>query len=442
MKIDNSPARGMRDLLPADVAVRDHVLESIVAVYRRFGYQRIETPALEDIDRLQSGEGADNEKLIYQVLRRGLPPEVAAGTPLRELVDLGLRYDLTVPLTRFYGHNHASLPSPFRSLQVGPVWRAERPQRGRYRQFYQCDIDMIGEPSVLAEAELIEATSEALAAIGLTGTTIRLSDRRFLSALAADCGVPDDQRTRSSSRWTSWTRSAGTECGPSWPSWGSPRIRSPSVEEKIRGLEDLPAGKLAGALADAVPGLAAPVIEDLVATVSGLDRLAAVAGAELGVRSDAGARDGVLHRAGLRDHPPGHERVGGGRRALRQADRAVAGARRSGLRVLHRIRADRGPAGPAAGAGRGGGAGRSGRAGGGRARGGAGAAPAAASAVAGRVVETVRRSGKFGAQLKRLEAAGFSGFVLVSVQDGAVVRGELRALGGRRRRRAPGPATR
>ena len=192
MKIDNSPARGMRDLLPADVAVRDHVLESISAVYRRFGYQRIETPALEHIDRLSSGEGGDNEKLIFEVLRRGLPPEVPADRPLRELVDLGLRYDLTVPLTRFYGNNHASLPMPFRSLQVGPVWRADRPQRGRYRQFYQCDIDMIGEPSVLAEAELIEATTEALAAIGLTGTTVRLSDRRFLAALAAECGVPGE----------------------------------------------------------------------------------------------------------------------------------------------------------------------------------------------------------------------------------------------------------
>ena len=186
MKIDNSPARGMRDLLPADVAVRDHVLESISAVYRRYGYQRIETPALEHIDRLSSGEGGDNEKLIFEVLRRGLPPEVPAGTPLRGLVDLGLRYDLTVPLTRFYGNNHASLPMPFRSLQVGRVWRADRPQRSRYRQFYQCDIDMIGEPSVLAEAEQIEATTEALAAIGLTGTTVRLSDRRFLAALAAD----------------------------------------------------------------------------------------------------------------------------------------------------------------------------------------------------------------------------------------------------------------
>src|ERR1700689_4644641 len=194
MRIDNSPARGMRDLLPADVAVRDHVLESISAVYRRFGYQRIETPALENIDRLQSGEGADTGKRIFQGLRRGLPPELPAGTPLRELVDLGLRYDLTVPLTRFYGNNHASLPMPFRSLQVGPVWRADRPQRGRYRQFYQCDIDMIGEASVLAEAELIEATSEALAAVGLDGTTIRLSDRRFWVGLAADSGVPASQQ--------------------------------------------------------------------------------------------------------------------------------------------------------------------------------------------------------------------------------------------------------
>src|SRR5205823_7846098 len=108
-----------------------------------------------------------------------------------ELVDLGLRYDLTVPLARFYGNNHASLPMPFRSLQMGPVWRADRPQRGRYRQFYQCDIDMIGEPTVLAEAELIEATTEALAAIGLSGTMVRLSDRRFLAALASECGVPE-----------------------------------------------------------------------------------------------------------------------------------------------------------------------------------------------------------------------------------------------------------
>ena len=274
MKIDNSPARGMRDLLPADVSVRDHVLESIVAVYRRFGYQRIETPALEDINRLQSGEGADNEKLVYQVLRRGLPAVVAADTPVRDLVDLGLRYDLTVPLTRFYGHNHAALPSPFRSLQVGPVWRAERPQRGRYRQFYQCDIDMIGEASVLAEAELIEATSEALAAIGLTGTTIRLSDRRFWSALASDTGVPASLQdgffiTLDKLDKIGWdgVRLELIELGL------SPE-QVAAVEEKIRGLEGLPTAKLAGALAEAVPGLAASVIEDLVVVGSCLDRLA------------------------------------------------------------------------------------------------------------------------------------------------------------------------
>src|SRR5690242_10181400 len=165
-RIDNSPARGMRDLLPADVAVRDHVLESISAVYRRYGYQRIETPALENIARLSSGEGGDNEKLIFEVLRRGLPPEVAAGTAVRDLVDLGLRYDLTVPLTRFYGNNQAALPTPFRSLQVGPVWRAGRPQRGRDRQVYQCGIDLIGGPGGLAGAGAIEAATEAPGPVG------------------------------------------------------------------------------------------------------------------------------------------------------------------------------------------------------------------------------------------------------------------------------------
>src|ERR1700733_16144 len=245
MRIDNSPARGMRDLLPADVAVRDHVLESISAVYRRFGYQRIETPALEDIGRLQSGEGADNEKLIYEVLRRGLPPEVAAGTPLRDLVDLGLRYDLTVPLTRFYGHNHGQLPMPFRSLQVGPVWRAERPQRGRYRQFYQCDIDMIGEPGVLAEAELIEATREALGAIGPHGTTIRLSDRRFLAALAADSGVPEASRDAFFIVLDKLDRIGWEGVRSELAGLGLSAAVISAVQEKIGSLAGVPAAKLA-----------------------------------------------------------------------------------------------------------------------------------------------------------------------------------------------------
>jgi histidyl-tRNA synthetase len=427
MKIDNSPARGMRDLLPADVAVRDQVLESIVAVYRRFGYQRIETPALEDINRLQSGQGADNEKLIYEVLRRGLPAVVAAGTPLRELVDLGLRYDLTVPLTRFYGHNHAALPTPFRSLQVGPVWRAERPQKGRYRQFYQCDIDMIGEPSVLAEAELIEATSEALAAVGLTGTTIRLSDRRFLSALAADSGVPADLSDAFFITLDKLDKIGWEGVRAELIDLGLPADRVAAIEEKIRGLEGLPTDKLAGTLAEAVPGLAASVIEDLVLTASCLDRLATsqeltwqfdptlvrgmgyytgqvfeiVRPDVSGSLAGGGRYDKLIGRSLGRDVPAcgfsiGFERIldllarQPPREAvavLVEADVPVADA----LEVARDLRSALG---------------------------------------VGRVVETVRRSGKFGAQLTRLETAGFTGFVLVRVEDGAVARGELRALGG------------
>jgi histidyl-tRNA synthetase len=191
VKIDNSPARGTRDLLPANVAVRDHVLESITTVYRRFGYQRIETPALEDIARLRAGRAGRTRSSSSRCSAAGSPTRSPPAPRCGTWSTWGCGYDLTVPLTRFYGNNHAQLPSPFRSLQVGPVWRAERPQKGRYRQFYQCDIDLIGEPSVLAEAELIEATSQALAAVGLEGTTVRLSDRRFLAALAEAAGLPE-----------------------------------------------------------------------------------------------------------------------------------------------------------------------------------------------------------------------------------------------------------
>ena len=370
MKIDNSPARGMRDLLPADVSVRDHVLDSIVAVYRRFGYQRIETPALEDINRLQSGEGADNEKLVYQVLRRGLPAVVPDGTFVRELVDLGLRYDLTVPLTRFYGHNHAALPSPFRSLQVGPVWRAERPQKGRYRQFYQCDIDMIGEPTVLAEAELIEATCEALAAIGLSDTTVRLSDRRFWSALAADTGVPSSVQGAFFITLDKLDKIGWDGVRPELASLGLSAEQVAGVEEKIRGLEGLPADKLAGALAEAVPGLAPSVIEDLVVVASCLDRLG-------GVRweFDPTLVRGMGYYTGqvFEIVKPGVSfSLAGGGRYDKLIGKSLGHDVR--LRVLPRVRADRGPADLAAAAGRGGGADRGGRSGGGRARGGAGAA--------------------------------------------------------------------
>ncbi len=187
--MDNGPPRGTRDLLPDSVARREAVGAELASSYARFGFRRIETPCIEDIERLSSGEGGDNEKLIYKILRRGLDRDLAAGVAVGDLVDLGLRYDLTVPLTRFYASNAGKLPMPFRAMQIGPVWRAERPQRGRFRQFTQCDIDTVGEPSVLAEAELLEGTLAALGAIGIDRVTVRVNDRRLLAALAAEVGV-------------------------------------------------------------------------------------------------------------------------------------------------------------------------------------------------------------------------------------------------------------
>ena len=436
MKIDNSPARGMRDLLPADVAVRDHVLESISAVYRRFGYQRIETPALEHIDRLTSGEGGDNEKLIFEVLRRGLPPEVPPGTPLRELVDLGLRYDLTVPLTRFYGNNHAALPMPFRSLQMGLAWRADRPQRGRYRQFYQCDIDMIGEPSVLAEAELIEATTEALAAIGLTGITVRVSDRRFLAALASECGVPADRQDAFFITVDKLDKIDWDGVQAELAELGFARAQVAAAEEKIRGLIGVPADTLADALSRSVPTLPAQVIQDLSATAASLDRLAAerpqrplswhfdptlVRGMGYytgqvfeivhddmnGSLAGGGRYDKLIGRSLGHDVPACGFSIGFERivdlLSREQARDAVAVLVESDVPVADALAVAR------------------------EMRAAGGVSWVSGS---GRVVETVRRSGKFGAQLKRLEAAGFSGFVLVRSEDGVTVRGELRALGG------------
>jgi histidyl-tRNA synthetase len=184
--------RGMRDFLPADKARREHVLGVIRGVYTRHGFDEIETPVVEDSTRLHSGLGGDNEKLAFGVLRRGLTTEDlhAAEAPL-DLVDLGLRFDLTVPLARFYASHRAELPTVFRAVQIAPVWRAERPQKGRYRQFVQCDIDVLGEPGQLAEIELIRATTAALDELGVTGTSIRINDRRVLTAMLASWGITD-----------------------------------------------------------------------------------------------------------------------------------------------------------------------------------------------------------------------------------------------------------
>lgn len=182
----------MRDFTPAEKSRRDRVLGVIRDSYRSHGFDEIETPVVEESSRLNAGLGGDNEKLAFGVLKRGLTADdLAAATSTADLVDMGLRYDLTVPLARFYATNRAELPPVFRAIQIAPVWRAERPQKGRFRQFVQCDIDIIGEPGILAEIELITATSATLNRLGITGTTIRLNDRRILLGLLSALGLTD-----------------------------------------------------------------------------------------------------------------------------------------------------------------------------------------------------------------------------------------------------------
>jgi histidyl-tRNA synthetase len=178
----------MRDFLPQDKIKRERLIATVIDSYLARGFQQIETPVLEDIDRLTSGQGGDNEKLVFKVQKRGeeFTQALEAG---EELADMGLRFDLTVPLTRFYASNHAKLPRVFKAIQTGPVFRAERPQKGRYRQFIQCDIDIIGDDSILAELELLSASLSALAAIGITDATIRVNHRELLRANIKALGI-------------------------------------------------------------------------------------------------------------------------------------------------------------------------------------------------------------------------------------------------------------
>jgi histidyl-tRNA synthetase len=178
----------MRDFLPQDKIKREHLISTVVDSYIARGFQQIETPVLEDLGRLTSGQGGDNEKLVFKVQKRGeeFTQALEAG---EELADLSLRFDLTVPLTRFYASNHAKLPRVFKAIQTGPVFRAERPQKGRYRQFIQCDIDIIGDDSILAELELLSASLSALAAIGITDATIRVNHRELLRSNVQSLGV-------------------------------------------------------------------------------------------------------------------------------------------------------------------------------------------------------------------------------------------------------------
>lgn len=188
MALKKKPVTGMKDILPAEMAIRDYVIRLIKETYGTFGFSSIETPCVEHIENLSSKQGGENEKLIFKILKRGEKLKLDTAETEADLVDGGLRYDLTLPLSRYYSNHANELPSPFKALQMGNVWRADRPQRGRYRQFMQCDIDILGEPTNLAEIELILATTTLLGKLDFKNFTIRINDRRILKAMAAYSG--------------------------------------------------------------------------------------------------------------------------------------------------------------------------------------------------------------------------------------------------------------
>lgn len=186
------PVTGMKDILPEEMQIRDYVMEVIKDTYRSFGFTPVETPCVESIANLCSNQGGENEKLIFKILKRGEKLHLDTAKAEEDLVDYGLRYDLTVPLARYYANNANQLPAPFKALQMGNVYRADRPQRGRYRQFMQCDIDILGEPGNLAEIELILATTTTLSKLDFRQFEVRINERRILKAMAAYSGFPED----------------------------------------------------------------------------------------------------------------------------------------------------------------------------------------------------------------------------------------------------------
>lgn len=192
MALSKKPVNGMKDILPAEMEIRDYVTNVIKETYRSFGFTAIETPCMENIANLSSKQGGENEKLIFKILKRGEKLKLETAKEESDVVDFGMRYDLTVPLSRFYANNVNELPTPFKALQIGSVWRADRPQRGRYRQFTQCDIDILGEPTNLAEIELITATTTTIGRLGFKNFEIRINERRILKAMAAYSGFKEE----------------------------------------------------------------------------------------------------------------------------------------------------------------------------------------------------------------------------------------------------------
>ena len=193
MALKKKPVTGMKDILPQEMQIRSYVMSQIQETYRAFGFSQIETPCVEHIENLTSKQGGENEKLIFKILKRGEKLNLETAQSETDLVDGGLRYDLTLPLARYYANNAAQLPAPFKALQMGSVWRADRPQKGRFRQFVQCDIDILGDATSLAEIELILATTTALGKICPNNSfTVRVNDRGILRGMAAYCGFPEE----------------------------------------------------------------------------------------------------------------------------------------------------------------------------------------------------------------------------------------------------------
>lgn len=196
MKFVKTPVKGMCDMLPEDMRLREHILDLIKKTYASYGFMEIETPVMEHIENLTSKQGGDNEKLIFKVMKRGAELRRAIDAGKEEFADNGLRYDLTVPLARYYANNKEKLPVPFKALQIGNVWRADNPQKGRFRQFVQCDIDILGDDTNLAEIELVSATADMLskifAEIGITDFTIHINDRQILRGAALKAGFSED----------------------------------------------------------------------------------------------------------------------------------------------------------------------------------------------------------------------------------------------------------
>ncbi|MBP5225034.1 MAG: histidine--tRNA ligase [Lachnospiraceae bacterium] len=190
--MNKKPVTGMRDILPVEMEIRAYLLDLIRKTYKSFGYTEIETPVVESIENLQGKQGGENEKLIFKIMKRGEKFDLANAKEENDLADSGLRYDLTLPLARYYSLHQQELPKPFKALQIGPVFRAERPQKGRFREFYQCDIDVFGDASNLCETELILAMMTVLKKIGFKDAVIRVNDRKLLRTLAGKTGLPED----------------------------------------------------------------------------------------------------------------------------------------------------------------------------------------------------------------------------------------------------------